>query len=173
MFIARSRFFLAALCLVLGLVVHYYNGFWDALPLELAAIVLFASHFLFGNVWPAFSQMKRGNIDLAEKLLSFTSNPNLLIKRNRAYYYFTRGVLDLQQKALEPAGEALKKAVELGLRQPNDLALANLNLAHIKFVQQELQEAKYYMDEVKKLQPTDLLIKQNLEKMEQALQARP
>ena len=163
------RLALAILFLALGIAIHIYNGFGDAWYLYVASLLLLAAHFLFGNVWSAFRQMKRGNIDQASKLLAKIKYPDLLFKTHRAYYYFIQGMIALQHKALPLGKQHLAKALDLGLRTENDTAMAQLNLAHIHFVEKEYEDAKALLQNIKTLQPSDLLIKQKMEELENAL----
>ena len=163
------RYALIALFLGLGLLLHVRLGFSQAWYLYLAGLLLLLSHLVFGNVWMAFSSLKRGNPQKAEALLRQVWKPGWLLPRNRAYYYFTLGMLYLQHKKLKEARGHLQKAVTLGLRAPNDLALAQLNLAHIAYVQKDFNKARQALDAALALQPTDLMIKDNLRKLETAL----
>ncbi|MCB9035705.1 MAG: hypothetical protein H6557_03715 [Lewinellaceae bacterium] len=163
------RYALIALFLGLGLLLHLKLGFSQAWYLYLAGLVLLVSHIIFGNVWLAFGSLKRGQPERADALLRQTWNPNWLLRRNRAYYFFTLGMLYLQHKKLEDAKDHLQRAISLGLKKPNDHALAQLNLAHIAYVKKEFGYARQALADARSLQPTDLLIKDNLQKLEVAL----
>ncbi|MCB9053419.1 MAG: hypothetical protein H6556_28620 [Lewinellaceae bacterium] len=163
------RYALIALFLGLGLLLHLQLDFSQAWYLYLAGVLLLISHIIFGNVWMAFGSLKRGQPEKAEALLRQVWNPGWLLRSNRAYYYFTLGMLYLQHKKLEPAKTHLQQAIALGLRKPNDHALALLNLAHIAFVQKDFAQTRQKLQEAQALHPTDLMIKDNLQKMEAAL----
>jgi tetratricopeptide (TPR) repeat protein len=163
------RYGLIALFLILGVVLHLQLGISQAWYLYAAAALLILSHLFLGNVWQAFSMLKRGKPAKAEKMLGHTWAPGLLLKSNRAYYYFTQGMLHLQREELDTARPLLEQATQLQLRYANDNALAHLNLAHIHFVQKNKTEAAQHLATAKSFEPTDLMIKDNLEKMQQAL----
>jgi len=163
------RYAVIVLFLGLGLLLHVKLGLAQAWYLYLAGLLLLFSHILFGNVWMAFNALKRGKPQLAEALLRQIWKPQWLLRRNRAYYYFTLGLLHLQHQKQEDASQYLQKAVSLGLRRPNDNALAYLNLAHISYVQKDFAGARQAMQAAQSFQPTDLMIKDNLKKLQAAL----
>ncbi len=166
------RYGLIALFLGLGLLLHLQLGLAQAWYLYLAGLLLLLSHLLFGSVWLAFSFLKRGRPEVADKLLRQVWNPDWLIRRNRAYYYFTLGMLHLQYKRLQDGEKHLRQAVELGLQRPNDNALAYLNLAHIYYVEAQAGKAREAMKKARSFNPTDLMIKDKLEKLGKALAAQ-
>lgn len=169
MLYARTRFILIILFFGLGVLLHMQIGFKHAWYLYASSILLLFTHFLFGSVWLAFNQLKKGNLSVAEKLTQQIKRPDWLIKSNRAYYYFTKGMIHLQQKHLEEGKTALEKALQIGLRPGNDQALACLNLAHIYYVQQLFDQSKSYLEQALQNQPNDLIIKDNIIKLETAL----
>lgn len=167
--INRFRLLLVVAFLILGFLLHARIGIEAAWMLYASAIILLILHFLFGNVWLAFRSLQRGKADLAQRLLRQTRFPHLLVRRNRAYYYFTQGMLDLQREELEAGNQHLEQALELGLYRANDRALAHLNLAHIAYVQQQYERASQQSRIARAAEPTDLLIKDQLNKLERAL----
>lgn len=167
--INRFRLFLVVGFLLLGFLLHIQVGITAAWMLYASAVILLILHFLFGNVWLAFRSLQRGKADLARRLLRQTRFPQLLIRRNRAYYYFTLGMLELQREELAAGTQHLEQALALGLYRANDRALAHLNLAHVAYVQQQYERAGHQSQIARAEQPTDLLIKDQLNKLERAL----
>ena len=133
MFYIYTRYILIALFLVIGVVLHLQLGISSSWYLFAASALLLLSHLFFGNVWLAFNFLKGGSPQKATQALAHTWFPNLLIKSNKAYYFFTKGMLALQQKDLSTALNNIKKASHIGLKHNNDNALAHLNLAHIYY----------------------------------------
>lgn len=166
---SRIRFILIFSFLSLGLLLHLKTGIRGASYLYAAAAVLVLTHLLFGTVWEAFSLLKRGYPEKAERTLALVRFPNLLIRRNRAYYFFTKGMIHLQRKELDQAVPLLLEANRLGLSRRVDRALLQLNLAHIYYVEKDFDQARHYLDEAKSQQADDLLIRDNLAKLERAL----
>lgn len=166
------RYLLIALFFILGAVLQIRLGISQAWYLYLGGLLLMLTQALMGNVWTAHSLLKRGKAADAEKVLDQVWSPNLLLKRNRAYYHFSLGLIYLQRKNLDEAHQMLTAALELGLEHPNDSALACLNLAHIHYVQLQPEQARAWMEKARRFPSNDLLIKENLNKLEQALAAR-
>ena len=167
----RIRFGLILLFLGLGFLLMVKTGFSNALPLFLGAILLLVTHFLFGSVWVAFNHLKRGNPMKAEMIVNQIKRPEWLIKRNRAYYYFIKGMIDLQNKDLEDGEKNLLTSLETGMEKPTDKALVNLNLAHIYYLRKKFDSARKHLAEAKAQEVNDLLIKDNIEKLEKAMAA--
>ncbi len=163
------RYLVIALFLILGALLHWQLGPGQAWYLYLAAMVLLATHLLFGSVWQAFSLLRRGQPARAEAVLRHTWAPGLLMRRNRAYYHFVKGMILLQQKQLEAGAGHLEQAVRLGLQRPNDNALAYLNLAHIAYVQKDYTRSRKALESAKSFQPGDLMIQDKLKELESAL----
>ena len=169
LFAQDKKLLLAFLFLGLGVAIHINQGFSSAWYLYVAAVLLLAGHLLFGNIWSAFRQMKQGKISEAHQSLQKIQFPNLLFKTHRAYYYFIQGMIALQRKQLDAGKQHLAKAINLGLRNANDTSLAKLNLAHIHFVQKDFSNAQSLVNEIKTLQPSDLLIKEKIKELEKAI----
>ena len=165
----QLRLAIIVLFTIIGIGLHVQIGFTPAWYLYLTVLLLLLTHFLFGTVWAAFSQLKRGNLLKAEKLLNQIKQPALLAKRPRAYFHFTRGLIALQKKQLPDGDLHFKKAVELGLRNDTDKALASLNLAHIAYLRTHFESAREYLQKAKSFETSDLMIKENVTKLEKAL----
>jgi tetratricopeptide (TPR) repeat protein len=169
MFTTRIRFVLILLFLIVGIVLQAKNGFSAAWYLYATSLILLFTHFAFGNVWAAFSKLRKGKILEAELLINQIKKPEWLVKQNRTYYHFTKGMIALQQKEFSEAEKQLKNAVGRGLRSNNDNALALLNLAHICFVEKRPEDTKDYLQQARSFNPDDLMIKQKIEEMEKIL----
>lgn len=167
----RIRFGLIFLFIGLGILLLVRTGISNAWPLFMGAILLWVTHFLFGSVWVAFNALKRGQIQKATNLINGIKRPEWLVKRNRAYYFFTKGLIDLQNKALESGEKNLLEALNIGLEKNTDLALINLNLAHIYYLRKKFDSARQHLQEAKSLNADDLLIKENIDKLEKAMAA--
>ena len=163
------RLYLVLLFIVLGIVLHVLQSISSAWPLYVAAFILMITHFIFGTVWAAFSELKKGNIDKADHLFDKIKRPDFLTKQHRAYYHFGKGMIALQRKQLPEGDKHLKEALSIGLRTDKDMALANLNLAHINFLQKKPTEATNFLQKAKTFKTNDLFLKQNIEEMEKAL----
>ena len=171
MLYARLRYALIFLFLGLGVLLHLQEGWYAAWYLYLAAILLGITFLLFGNVWSALKLLKRGKLEEANRLLNQTRFPGLLLRRNRAYYHFCKGMIDLQEKELDSGERQLLQADKLGLERPIDNALLNLNLAHIYYLKKLYGESRSYLEAARAQDADDLLIRENISKLEKALAA--
>ena len=165
----RIRFGLIFLFIGLGILLQFRTGFENAWPLYLAALILLVSHYLFGMVWVAFNQLKKGKLVQAEQIIQQIKKPEWLIKRNRAYFYFTKGLINLQRKDLEAGEQNLRRALDLGIKRESDVALINLNLAHIYYLRKKFDNARKHLEHAKAQNSGDLLIKDNIVKLERAM----
>ena len=105
----------------------------------------------------------------AELLINQIKKPEWLMKQNRTYYHFIKGMIALQQKDLSEGESQLKIAIDRGLRSKNDNALALLNLAHISFLEKRPEDTKNYLFKARAFEPSDLMIKQKLDEIEKLL----
>jgi tetratricopeptide (TPR) repeat protein len=166
------RYLLIVLFFVLGGVLQANLGFSQAWYLYAGGLLLIVSQLLMGNVWTAYSHLKRGRPIVAERILRQVWNPRLLIRRNRAYYYFCLGLIALQQRELVRAEGHLTRALDIGMEHPNDGALASLNLAHVYYVRRNWKHAEAWLDQARSFPLNDLMIKEKLRELEQALAAQ-
>lgn len=150
----------------IGILLHVKMGIGSAWYFYLTALILLATHFLFANVWSAFATLRKGNPLEAELMLTKIKKPQWLARSPKAYFHFTKGMIDLQNKKLGEAELHLLEALKLGLRTPNDNALTALNIAHIHFVRKERTKARKYLEKAKSFAFNDLMIGENIRKME-------
>lgn len=168
----QFRFPLIFIFLGMGAGFHYYFGIEVAWMFYAAASILLLTHLLFGNVWQAFRYLQRGQPARAQRLLDRVRFPQWLVKRNRAYYHLAQGLLRLHTKQPETLAEGaqhLQQALGIGLYRANDRALAHLNLAHVAFVAQDFEAAATEHSRALAEQPTDLLLREKLKELGQAL----
>ncbi len=165
----RIRFVLILLFLVIGVVLHVKMGISSAWYLYLAAIIILVSHFLFGSVWAAFAMLRKGKIPEAELLIDQIKRPQYLMKQNKAYYHFVKGMIALQKEDLEPGKNQLKQALDIGLKTSNDNALTALNIAHIYYKQNMIAPCQDFLKKSKSYNPNDLMIKEKIGELEKVL----
>ncbi len=166
---SRVRFLLILLFLVLGVILHVQIGLTPAWYLYLAALIILITHFVFGNVWSAFAMMRKGKIKEAELLINQIKRPDLLTKQHKAYYHFIKGMIALQKEDLNDGELHLKQASEIGLRNANDNALVALNVSHIYYKQQKVNDCQLYLKKAKSFSPTDLMIREKISELEKIL----
>jgi len=169
MFIARIRFLLVIVFLGLAVWLHVVEGIGASWYLYLAGFLLLLTHFLTSNVSAAFMLLRGGDLDKAEQLIDQVKKPEWLLKRHRAYYHFTKGMIAAQRNAIPQAKQHLSEALKIGLRTPTDNALAAINLSNFAFQAKDHSEARKYLDKAKNYNTSDLIIKEHIERIEGAL----
>ena len=142
----KYRLPLIGFFLALGVLVHVLRSWGDAWPFYALTGFLSLLHLLFGNVWLAFAELKRGRIDAAEKLLRQTYVPELLLPASRAYYYLCRGLLAMHHRQFAAARAELERAFALRPSRSQDRALTALNLAHLGYVDQDPARARQWLE---------------------------
>jgi tetratricopeptide (TPR) repeat protein len=118
-------------CLLIGIVNVLRHELYFAALFFAAAVLFTYGYFRYGSVWQVFQHIKTGEMTKAERLLDSIKNPQLLSGQQKAYYYFSKGLIEAHRNNLDAAESCLKQALDLGLRTANDTSIANLNLANI------------------------------------------
>ncbi|TKG97334.1 DUF2892 domain-containing protein [Puteibacter caeruleilacunae] len=131
-------------------------GIWVLLLAGL--FVLF--HFKNEMNLVAFFFVRKNNLEKAGKVLEKVKHPEGMIKSQEAYYYFLRGLVELNTGKPAKSEKSMKRALEAGLRMKNDQAMAKLNLSGIYLSRRNKKLSKYYLQEAKKLDKQKLLSEQ-------------
>lgn len=130
----------------------FSNKDYANMSLMLMAGVLFIyGYFRYGTVYAAFQEMKRNNIKKAEELISKIKYPDKLTTGHKSYYYFTTGVIALENQELEKSHSDLTKALSIGLRTENDESIVLLNLANIELLRKNFDQANEYIKKIREL----------------------
>jgi len=113
-----------------------------------AVIVLFALRSI--RLVLAFFYIRQQKMDKARKWLN-RINPDHLWKKQRGYYYFLMGSVDIQTNSLAQSEKYFRSALQHGLRMDHDRAAVYLNLAVITANKRKKREAINLLNEAKKL----------------------
>ncbi len=167
----KYRLLLIGFFLALGVLVHVLRGWSDAWPFYALTGFLLLLHLLFGNVWAAFAELRRGRTEAADELLRQTHLPELLLPSSRAYYYLCRGLLAMHHRQLAPARKELERAFALRPSRPQDRALTALNLAHLGYVEQDPERARHWLELARGEPVNDFLLKDKISELARALDA--
>jgi hypothetical protein len=129
------------------------NGiFW--ILLTVVPVFLFLRH---ERILLALWYLRKQDMASAAKHLSAIRTPETtLLKGQLAYYYFLQGVL-VSQTNLTKAEQWMKKALQTGLRQKEDQAMAKLQLAGMALSKRRKIEAQTLLTEAKKLDTRGLM----------------
>lgn len=108
---------------------------------------------IFKNEWIIMSllQMRKQDTEKAAHYLAKIKQPQFLIKRQRAYYYYLTALAGQATKSMTETESLLKKALNIGLKQDQDKAVAKMNLAAIAMSKGRRKEADILLIDAKKL----------------------
>ncbi len=144
---------------------------WGITFLFITAIIVL-SFFRNENMILALNQMRVGNTDKAKKYIDRITHPQFLPKKQHAYILFLKAVMGSQEMGFAKSEQMLRKALELGLRQPEDNAVARMHLAGICAQTGRKNEAVSLLAESKKMDKNGML-KDQIKMMQQQLQMAP
>jgi tetratricopeptide (TPR) repeat protein len=167
----RGQFIAMGVSFALTVLLSIFAGFsWSWIPL-LFLIYFVGRYFLVGTVPSAAMIMQMGNIEGAEKELSYTKKPEWLQFGMRPMFYFMKGMLAMQTKKYAEAERLIQKAVDEGLPQDDTLAGAYLSFSGLYFQKNNKPECKRYLELAKKIKPTMPELKKYIADIENALKA--
>lgn len=130
----------------------FTDGDWveGILMLFVPALVILT---IFKNEWIILSlfQMRNQNTEKATKYLDRIKQPQYLIKRQRAYFFYMKALSGQGKMSMTDTEGLLRKALSIGLKQDQDKAVAKMNLAAICMSKGRRKEADILLIEAKKL----------------------
>lgn len=114
---------------------------------------------IFRNEWILLTmvQLRQQNMEKAAKYLNRIKQPQFLIKRQRAFYYYLQGITGREGLKLSETEKLYRKALNIGLKQDYDKAMAKLNIAAICMQTGRRREAETLLAESKKLDAKGML----------------
>ncbi|MBM3185984.1 MAG: DUF2892 domain-containing protein [Bacteroidetes bacterium] len=169
-FIIRIALALTALSFNVWLFATGHWGWGITFLLVTALIIL--SFFRNENMILALNQMRIGNTDKAKKYIDRISHPQFLPRKQHAYVLYLKAVMGSQEMGFAKSEQLLRRAIELGLRQPEDNAVARMHLAGICAQTGRKNEAVSLLGEAKKMDKNGML-KDQIKMMQQQLQMAP
>ena len=108
----------------------------------------------------AFFQLRKQNMDGANRWLSWIKNPeSALTTKQHGYYNYLKGLI-ISQENMNQAEKYFRSAILLGLNMDHDLAMAKLNLAGILFTKRRKIEAQKLLKEAQDLDKNGMLNEQ-------------
>lgn len=169
-FIIRIALAISALSFNVWLFATGHWG-WGITFLFLTAIIIL-SFFRNENMILALNQMRVGNTDKAKKYIDRITHPQFLPRKQHAYVLYLKAVMGSQEMGFAKSEQLLRRALELGLRQPEDNAVARMHLAGICAQTGRKNEAVSLLGEAKKMDKNGML-KDQIKMMQQQLQMAP
>lgn len=109
------------------------------------------------NILLALNQMRLQNTEKASKYLNRIKQPQFLIKGQRAYYYYLSGLAGANSNSMGEAEALFRKALNIGLRNDQDKAMAKMNIAAICMGTGRRKEAEQLLTDAKKLDKKGVL----------------
>ena len=151
----------------------FYTGYWGwgIFAIFLSALVVL-SFFRNENMILALNQMRTGNTEKALKYINRITHPQYMPRKQHAYILFLQAVMGAQQAGMTQSEQKLRKAISLGLRKPEDNAMARMHLAGICAQTGRKKEAISLLSEAKKLDKSGMM-KDQIKTMQQQLQIAP
>lgn len=166
------KFALIGVCLVGGILLAVFQGFWYAFPFLLIGIILLLSYIFLGTIQSAAKFIQAQDFAGAEKRLNLILFPDWLYVTNRAYYYILKGTIAEFQGRTEEAEAFLHKAQSLELPTDNEKAAVALQLANIAAKKNKWNLAKIQFRNIKNLKVTESALKEQIREFEKALTNR-
>jgi tetratricopeptide (TPR) repeat protein len=157
-FILRTVLTLGTLLFTIWLFAHGSWGWGITMILPLALLIL--SFFRHERIILALNQMRLGNTDKAYEQLKKIRAPQMMVKSQQAYYYYLIAMLGAQENGLAKSEQLMRKALQLGLRNAMDRAVAHLHLAGMCLQSGRKQEGLRLLDEAKRLDKDGMLAEQ-------------
>lgn len=148
----------------------YKNYLYGYILLLLSLIPVF---FIFRNEFLllAFLKIRKKDMKGLKKYLGYVKNPQSQLTKNQiAYYYFLNGILYSENNIFQ-SENYMQKALDLGLKFKQNIAIAKLNLAIASLSKGNKKKAEFLLLEAKKMDISGLLhdqiqiIKMKMKKM--------
>lgn len=157
MFTPFSRIILLLVCAALS-VTAALLGIWSLLIIaSVCSVILLYGYFRKGSVSLALSRLRNEDYAEAERIIAYTTQPERLDKKQKAYYLFVKGFIAREKDNFAEAGIYLEEALRDGIKNQNDIAMALLALTDMEMVQKNKTKAKAYF-----LQMKDLKVKPDM-----------
>ncbi len=151
----------------------FATGHWGwGITFIFVTALIILSFFRKENMNLALNQMRVGNTDKAKKYIDRITHPQFLPRKQHAYILYLKAVMGSQELGFAKSEQLLRRALELGLRQPEDNAVARMHLAGICAQTGRKNEAVSLLGEAKKMDKNGML-KDQIKMMQQQLQMAP
>lgn len=125
--------------------------------LLLVAASLIIYHFRYNPAASALVNISQGNLERAKELLDEMGDPEKLPQHKKSCYYLAAGWMDLKTGDLDACEEKVLTSLEMGFKNQNDAARANLLLAKVCAGKGLSQNAQEYLNEAKQIEHNGLV----------------
>jgi hypothetical protein len=157
MYHRNIKLIIAGLIIATGIWQFTENNIGNGIFLLLLSSIFIFLYFKNEFILLAFLKLRKQDFAGAQKWLSYIKNPETaLIVKQQGYYQYLHGLM-LSQTNIMQAEKHFKRALDLGLSQDTDKAIAKLNLAGVAMTRRRKLEATKLLNEAKKLDKQSLL----------------
>jgi len=163
------RFALIAVGILGGIALWSFFGFWYGFPLLLIGVFMLAGYLMLGTIMSTNMLLSQSRFQEAEERLKLTYFPKILLVGYKGVYYMTLGALAMQRKDLVTGEKWLKQALDAGLPSDNERGAAMLQLAMIAASKNNRQGAQNQLNDIKKLNITENMLKDQIKELEKQL----
>lgn len=144
-------------------------GIWYGLPFLLVGVIMLAGYLMLGTILSTNQLLAKQQLAEAEARLKLTFFPKLLLVGYKGVYYMTHGALAMQKRDFNTAEMWIKKSLDSGLPSENERATALLQLVIIYASKNNFKAAQTQFVEVKKLNVTEPMLKEQIKEVEKQL----
>lgn len=163
------RFALIAAGLLGGIGLWVAYGFWYGFPFLLVGIFMLIGYLMLGTIMSTNMLLSQTRFHEAEQRLKLTFFPRILLVGYKGVYYMTHGALAMQKKDFATGEKWLRKALDAGLPSDNERGAAMLQLAMISASKNNRQAAQNQLNEIKKLNITETMLKEQIRELEKQM----
>jgi hypothetical protein len=122
----------------------------------LSALILLL-FFRNENMIIALWHLRKQNMEKAAIALHRIKQPEYLVAKQEAYYYYLKGLTGSQINSMADTERLFKKSLSLGLKNEIDRAIIKMNLATFAMAKRRKREATNLLAEAKKLDKNGML----------------
>ena len=163
------RFALIALGIIGGIGLWFSLGFWYGFPFLFTGILLLIGYLLLGTIMSTNQLVSEQRLDEADKRLALTFFPGMLMMGYKGVFYITKGGIAMQRKDFVTAEKWVNQALASGLPTDNERGAAYMQLVMIAANRQNIKGAQIHFAELKKLNITEPMLKEQVKEIEKQL----
>lgn len=160
MFTPLIRFTLLILCTIVAIIAALAGKMPIVVVATLCSISLLWGYYNVGTVYLALHKMRKAQYADSERILALTRKPEKLSKKRRAYYHYVAAYLAREKDDFKSAEHDFLIALDTGLSEEHDRAIALLALAEIEVIKGNKDKARTYLERMKGLRVKDSLLPQ-------------
>jgi len=157
MYARYIKFAIIAAIVALIVWLFYLGWIGTAILCFLPLLIVILSLIRNEHVIIALFHMRKERMEKAKAAIERIKHPEALPKSQEAYVYYIKALVGQQTTSMSKTESMLRKAINTGLKQPLDKAVAKMNLAAIAIQKRRKREAMNLLTEAKKLDKDGML----------------